>query len=392
MNSFLDNICSTKDFMDHEHYSELLRYLVSCAINNETPKEICIALEVFGKTKDYDPALDSTVRVYVHNLRKKLQHYYRHEGKNDCIKLSIPKGHYRVEFEERQPPSPNNNSRNHIIPFIAIAILSLLVIWLIINPANKNLAYKKSDVWGDIIKNGLNTKIVLGDHYFFKGHIEGYTWNIRDIRINSDEEFESFIENNNISNATFYKYVKSYFPTRIPWCFANLAPIFILNHIPMELRIASKFQWNEIRDENIVYVGSFRGMGFMLHLLENRFKYIDEDGYHLKQELIVLSDSTNIKRRFVASDSDEYPMVDYALVTKIPGPNNNTIYFFLSTHDIGGIEITSLFADRTFLKQFDKEYLKKNNCNYFEAIFKVKGYLHSSMEHELVYFNPVYTE
>ena len=37
-------------------------------------------MEVFGKGADFDPSQDSMVRVYAHNLRQKLDHYYATDG------------------------------------------------------------------------------------------------------------------------------------------------------------------------------------------------------------------------------------------------------------------------------------------------------------------------
>ena len=53
-------------------YVRLLGFLVECSLNGRTPKELEIAMEVFGKGADFDPSQDSMVRVYAHNLRQKL--------------------------------------------------------------------------------------------------------------------------------------------------------------------------------------------------------------------------------------------------------------------------------------------------------------------------------
>ena len=57
-------------------YARLLEFLVECARSGRTPKELEIAMGVFGKGADFDPSQDSMVRVYAHNLRQKLEHFY----------------------------------------------------------------------------------------------------------------------------------------------------------------------------------------------------------------------------------------------------------------------------------------------------------------------------
>ena len=77
-------------------YARLLKYLAGCSINGRRPKELEIAAEVFGKGSDFDPNQDSLVRVYVHNLRQKLDKYYSHEDNRSGDRLMIPKGEYRL--------------------------------------------------------------------------------------------------------------------------------------------------------------------------------------------------------------------------------------------------------------------------------------------------------
>ena len=67
--------------------SELNEYLIGC--------------EVFGRTETYNPALDPIVRVGAHELRKKLESYYRSEGESDEILLGIPVGSYTPIFTRR---------------------------------------------------------------------------------------------------------------------------------------------------------------------------------------------------------------------------------------------------------------------------------------------------
>ena len=56
-----------------KHYSALLEYLIQCSLGGKYPKEIELAIEVLGRGEDFDVSADSTVRVYVHQLRKKLK-------------------------------------------------------------------------------------------------------------------------------------------------------------------------------------------------------------------------------------------------------------------------------------------------------------------------------
>jgi len=73
-----------------------------------SPKEYQIATEVFGRPKDFDPHLDSTVRVQAGRLRAKLAEYYASEGAEDQILIDIPRGTYALAFHDR----PQGGARN----------------------------------------------------------------------------------------------------------------------------------------------------------------------------------------------------------------------------------------------------------------------------------------
>jgi hypothetical protein len=57
-------------------------------------KEYTIATQVFGRGDQYDPRVDSVVRVQASRLRSKLLEFYSSEGKDDHIIIELPKGHY----------------------------------------------------------------------------------------------------------------------------------------------------------------------------------------------------------------------------------------------------------------------------------------------------------
>ena len=60
--------------------------------------EYTIAVDVFGKPKDFRETKDSIVRVEVHRLRKRLLHFYQEEGASHRVRIVIPTGKYAPEF------------------------------------------------------------------------------------------------------------------------------------------------------------------------------------------------------------------------------------------------------------------------------------------------------
>jgi hypothetical protein len=103
-----------------ESLCKLLRYLAHHAIEHPgTPvKEYQIATEEFGRPPDFDPAVDSMVRVQAGRLRSKLAEYYAGEGSSDAIRIDLPKGTYTLAFHKKDAAS---KSERHPHPSAEIA-------------------------------------------------------------------------------------------------------------------------------------------------------------------------------------------------------------------------------------------------------------------------------
>ncbi len=101
----LEKVLHSRTLQNSENLKAFLRFVVEKTLANEDVqlKEYTIATEVFGRRSDYDPRIDSVVRVQAGRLRTKLQEYYTAEGKNDQIIIDLPKGHYHPVFSCPHP-------------------------------------------------------------------------------------------------------------------------------------------------------------------------------------------------------------------------------------------------------------------------------------------------
>lgn len=96
----LEKVLQSRSLQNSESLKAFLRFVVEKTLENQEAqlKEYTIATEVFGRNSDYDPRIDSVVRVQAGRLRTKLQEYYATEGKSDQILIDLPKGHYHPFF------------------------------------------------------------------------------------------------------------------------------------------------------------------------------------------------------------------------------------------------------------------------------------------------------
>lgn len=99
----IERLVASHTLHGSESLCKLLRYLGNQALGHPgvAVKEYQIATEVYGRQADFDPQLDSMVRVQAGRLRTKLTEYYNTEGASDRYVIELPKGSYAVAFHER---------------------------------------------------------------------------------------------------------------------------------------------------------------------------------------------------------------------------------------------------------------------------------------------------
>jgi hypothetical protein len=107
----IDTLVASKELHGADSLCKLLRYLANHALElpGEPLKEYKIATEVFGRSSDFDPQLDSIIRVQAGRLRSRLAKYYESEGASDPIMVELPKGSYVVSFHHRGKSSSKLN-------------------------------------------------------------------------------------------------------------------------------------------------------------------------------------------------------------------------------------------------------------------------------------------
>lgn len=97
----LERLLASETFGRSERARKLLRYLVEREQAGEADrlKGLSIAMDVFGKDRDFDPSTDAVVRVQAGRLRDLLQHYFDNEGVAEPVRIAIPRGGYVPSYE-----------------------------------------------------------------------------------------------------------------------------------------------------------------------------------------------------------------------------------------------------------------------------------------------------
>lgn len=88
--------------------SDFLLHIVDRSIRGRTDQitEQQIGVLVFGRTEDYNSNDDNIVRSYARKLRKRIDEYFATEGRDEPLRLEIPRGGYTpIFFELERAPS-----------------------------------------------------------------------------------------------------------------------------------------------------------------------------------------------------------------------------------------------------------------------------------------------
>ncbi|HET7896725.1 MAG TPA: hypothetical protein VFL47_03630, partial [Flavisolibacter sp.] len=108
----LQRILQQDEFKRSSVLSKFLDFIVQTklASKEDEIKEYTIGVKALGRSVDFNPQLDAVVRIHASRLRVMLSQYYQDAGKDDPVKISIPKGTYVPLFEMKR----ENTLANHI--------------------------------------------------------------------------------------------------------------------------------------------------------------------------------------------------------------------------------------------------------------------------------------
>ena len=96
----------------------LLRHLLDAELNGAARRlnQASIAIDVFDRDANFDPGVDSIVRVEMGRLRNKLREYYTSEGAGDPVVFTVPRDVTRLPWKCATSPgalrAPRRQNRN----------------------------------------------------------------------------------------------------------------------------------------------------------------------------------------------------------------------------------------------------------------------------------------
>ena len=103
----LNRVLGSEVFEAAGRAREFLTFIVheTLAGRGDRLKGYSIAVQVFERTADFDAQTDPLVRVEAGRLRRRLAEYYQNQGRDDAVRIELPRGGYTPVFSHylREP-------------------------------------------------------------------------------------------------------------------------------------------------------------------------------------------------------------------------------------------------------------------------------------------------
>jgi len=366
----LNLIIKSEQFQRSSVNVSLLTLLVNSTLDKKELKETIVGSVLFGKT--YDPIKnDNKVRVYVHNLRKKLTEYYETIGKDDPIIFKIDKGQYKVSFNVPEKQNFWNTRHQFAISLIALFILAIFafIAWW--------TSQKLPDFWIGFRSKKIRTTVLVGDHFTIESQLPtANRGTFRDFSINSEKDFNQYIQDHP-------EHARTMIPNRYPYItkmgvysIRSISGFFHQYDLDYDMMLNSEWDKSKINSENLVYIGQFKTMGFLHNIFKSKNPGITIDG----NTISISHSETGKTSRYSFSVADR--LIDYTIVSRMRGPNGNHIAMFLSDNDIGVIKVIDYYTNPDSLTNF----YQRNSITEesFTALYKVSGWERTGFEMELI--------
>jgi hypothetical protein len=261
----------SKTFETSEVHRRLLQYLAEKSISGEAErlKEYTIGLEAFGKPSTYDPKQDSIVRLQAGRLRQKLAAYYQSEAAGDTVRVTLPKGAFKLNFEpvavqEHAQGAPWNPRRMLVLLSAALAVA---MIWAVVSTVALVRLHRETEVgaerwtpeleslWGPFLQSNRPLMVCLGTPMFVRFPDFGL---FRDPKVNDWQEIEQSERFTAVRKALGGKGLfASYAYTGA----GEASAAFLLSKLlstrkrNVLLTRSSILSWQQIVDDDVVFVG-----------------------------------------------------------------------------------------------------------------------------------------
>jgi hypothetical protein len=385
--------------------SRLFDYLLERSLAADVPKEIEIALQVFGKSPSFDVSQDSVVRVYVHKLRRRLDDFYGRLTPPALSRIVIPKGEYRLALEHSAPEIIEPDSAPPLLPpppqrprpslgrwlLVGLAMLGAVavgagvaVLVMTDRSAVDLRSVRQSAIWAPLLDDDLPITIVVGDYYLMgeaddEGHIRRL---VREFYINSTDDFMNQVESSPQVMARYRNLNLTYLPAATAFALQDIVPLLSAKK-RVRMMLMSDLKGSMLKDMHIVYVGYISGLGILSDAVFAASRVTPGGSY---DELVDMT--TRNEYHSSAAEVGESHYTDYGYFSTFPGPDHNRIVIIAGTRDTGVMHIAETLARPLAVTELCKQ---AGGAASFESLYEVYGVAKAGLNAKRLFVSPLKT-
>jgi len=387
----LADILESPEFKESQRYRDLLQFLVEESIAGRTPKETTIGTQIFGKDPSFNSKEDATVRVYINNLRKKLEHYYLTSGKTSSYKLVIPVGHYKVDFVQAEdtPDQKSANNRTLLWGFLFAAFVGTFLLGYysssVFHPSPQHPGPPNS-IWNEFVQpNGRPTLVVLGD-YFFMRETNPVSSYYRTITINNSDDLQERLAKDPAFAKRYKQNEFTFLRPSSTWGLTQVIPILQKSQHGYSLKLASEVTPADFKSNNIVFIGTLKTLysfSKFLHIFGMQRTATPTESITLQSEKGDSAQTFGVGRQL----STDY-VKDYSIIAKAAGPEGSTILMLLGFTENGAIAAPRAATDSSLVKAIAQKFPHQVFANpfYFTLVIATEGISDAVFKSNILYF------
>jgi hypothetical protein len=400
----IDAVLSSHILQGSESLCRLLRYLAEHAVDHPgVPlKEYQIATEVFGRSSDFDPQVDSTVRVQAGRLRIKLAEYYGSEGSSDPIIVDLPKGTYILAFHDRavQPTphemGPHRPQNRDVIPSQArpelqstFALLAILITAALIL-VGIFLAERRPGPMAPV-QGSIPAAFHLFWDRFTTGPEEAWVIFSNGAFVGRPETGMRYFDPKRDSRD---RITSHYTGVGEVLAMHDLDGVFALMGRHIRVKRGSLFSLDDAQNNNLIFVGSPAENLNLRDIPNSRqfvFRQLNSGPHKGDLAILNLHPQKGEPDYFIANSPDPPLLEDYAVVTLSPGMNPaRQVLILAGTTTIGTEAATEYVCRQSSLEELLSRLgvSSQSGLKPFEAVLRVKVTRGVPVETSLVALRP----
>jgi hypothetical protein len=366
------------------------------------------------------------VRVYAHNLRQKLEHYYATEGRADPRQLTLARGEYRMSLTAASadapaapvsapapaaaaaavtavapvpaqpiqvPPPAAAAAGSAPRARLAVAAVSLLILGMLLGvgvaamrapPPTPAQTVAASPIWKTMLDDDMPILVVVGDYYIFgeldeHGDVQRL---VRDFAVNSGKELDELMMYDPQLLGRYMDLDLTYLPRGSAFGLLDVLKILYTSSKPVRVVSMSELNMADLKTSHVVYLGFISA----LDKLED-FVFASSSlavGYTYDELRDVNTGEMYTSEAGMPESDHNYR--DYGFISTFPGPAGNQFVIISGTRDAGMMQAAHALSDPMFIKSLEQARPDAGGAvPAFEMLYEVTGYARTNLDAMLVH-------